>query len=296
MKQVGAGLASHLSGTVTTVCRCWRVERRDGVVLGFTDHDRDISFDGIAHEAASGLSASEMQQHSGLNADSQQVSGALISGRITEEDIRADRYDAASVAIWLVNWSNPDERMLERICTIGEISREDGAFRAELRGFAAALDQTRGRRFTRACDADLGDARCGISLALPMWSAQGEVVEIAGELLLRVSGIAAFASHHFSGGKLAFLSGSNQGLAIELAGHQLHQDTAMLALWKPPVFPTVAGDLVHLSAGCDKRFSTCRERFANQRNFRGFPHIPGNDFTLGYASSFDVFDGGALVP
>jgi len=33
---------------------------------------------------------------------------------------------------------------------------------------------------------------------------------------------------------------------------------------------------------CDKRFATCRDRFANGINFRGFPHIPGNDFVIAY--------------
>ncbi|MEL7480947.1 MAG: DUF2163 domain-containing protein [Pseudomonadota bacterium] len=31
---------------------------------------------------------------------------------------------------------------------------------------------------------------------------------------------------------------------------------------------------------CDQRFSTCVERFSNAENFRGFPHMPGNDAVL----------------
>ena len=31
---------------------------------------------------------------------------------------------------------------------------------------------------------------------------------------------------------------------------------------------------------CDQRFETCRDVFANAENFRGFPHLPGNDFIL----------------
>ncbi len=31
---------------------------------------------------------------------------------------------------------------------------------------------------------------------------------------------------------------------------------------------------------CDQRFETCRDVFANTENFRGFPHMPGNDFLL----------------
>ena len=44
-----------------------------------------------------------------------------------------------------------------------------------------------------------------------------------------------------------------------------------------------AGDTFVVTAGCDKRFDTCRARFNNAVNFRGFPHIPGNDFITSYA-------------
>jgi uncharacterized phage protein (TIGR02218 family) len=71
----------------------------------------------------------------------------------------------------------------------------------------------------------------------------------------------------------------------------------VIALWSPPVAPLLAGDAVTLTVGCDKRFDTCRDRFANALNFRGFPHIPGNDFVMGYAVSGETgLDGGTLTP
>jgi uncharacterized phage protein (TIGR02218 family) len=57
-----------------------------------------------------------------------------------------------------------------------------------------------------------------------------------------------------------------------------------------------AGDTFTVTAGCDKRFSTCRERFDNALNFRGFPHMPGNDFALSYARAGDHNDGGPVIP
>ena len=46
--------------------------------------------------------------------------------------------------------------------------------------------------------------------------------------------------------------------------------------------PIAAGDTFDVTAGCDKQFSTCHDKFANVVNFRGFPHIPGNDFVISY--------------
>jgi uncharacterized phage protein (TIGR02218 family) len=296
MKALNPALADHLAGEATTLCRCWRLTRRDGLVLGFTDHDRDLEFDGTLFVAQSGLNASEADQRLGLAAASQEIIGALLSERITEADIRADRYDGAQVETFLVNWNDVEERVLERASLIGEIMREDGAYRAELRSAAAALDQTQGRRFTRSCDAELGDARCGVNLAGPAWSANATVASVGGDLVIRLAGLSGFAADHFTGGRLTFLTGANSAMAVEIASHGVDAGGVSISLWKPPAFPVEAGDEVKVEAGCDKRFPTCRDRFSNRLNFRGFPHIPGNDFALGYAGRFDVFDGGALVP
>jgi hypothetical protein len=36
-------------------------------------------------------------------------------------------------------------------------------------------------------------------------------------------------------------------------------------------------------------------KFANGLNFRGFPHIPGNDFVLSYARAGNDNDGSAVI-
>jgi uncharacterized phage protein (TIGR02218 family) len=296
MRQMTDGLRSHLAGTATTLCLCWRLQRRDGVVQGFTDHDRDIDFGGTRYEAASGFSASDMEASLGLNADSQEVAGALSSASISEEDIAADRYDGARVEIYCVNWQAPEERILLRTLHVGGIAREDGLFRAELRGASAVLDQTSGRRFQRACDADLGDRRCRVDVSAAQWRGSGSILSVRAATAIEVSGIGGFAGGHFRGGRITFTSGRNTGQSVEIAGHSSAGGTVLLELWKPPGLPLAAGNAFTVRAGCDKSHATCRDRFANQANFRGFPHMPGNDFALGSATSFTIFDGGALIP
>lgn len=48
-----------------------------------------------------------------------------------------------------------------------------------------------------------------------------------------------------------------------------------------------------LSAGCDGAFATCRERFANTLNFRGFPYMTGNDVLQASPASEAIRDGGS---
>ena len=61
-----------------------------------------------------------------------------------------------------------------------------------------------------------------------------------------------------------------------------------------PVPPVSAA--VTLTAGCDKSFAACRDKFANPDNFRGFPHLPGNDAAYAYVTEGRDFDGEPLVP
>ncbi len=45
--------------------------------------------------------------------------------------------------------------------------------------------------------------------------------------------------------------------------------------------------------GCDQSFATCRDRFANTLNFRGFPYMVGNDVLQASPASEPVRDGGS---
>ncbi len=62
-------LAAHLAEGLTTVARAWQVTRKDGRRFGFTDHDLDLSFDGIVFRADTGMSAATVQQGTGLSVD-----------------------------------------------------------------------------------------------------------------------------------------------------------------------------------------------------------------------------------
>lgn len=293
MKTLPEGLAAHLAGGTTTLCRCWRLTRGDGAVLGFTDHDRDLVFDGIVHSAEGGLAASSDVAASGLAVGGFEIEGALTDDRLAAGELEGGVYDGAAVELWLVNWAAPDERVRLRRGTIGEVTRADGAFRAEVRAPTVDLDIVSGRLFQPRCDADLGDGRCGVDLGDPAYRLEAEVTSVHGRAGLSVSGLAGFADGWFAHGRLAFTSGANAGRAAEIKAHS--NATWRIDLWQPMAADILTGDQVVLTAGCDKRFATCAERFDNALNFRGFPHMPGNDAALASASAGGDNDGGRLA-
>ncbi|MEZ5841435.1 MAG: DUF2163 domain-containing protein [Hyphomicrobiales bacterium] len=294
MKTLPEGLAASLAGGATTHCRCWVVTRRDGAVLGFTDHDRSVALDGVVCEPASGFTASEATSELGLVVGGLEIDGALSSERITEDDLLAGHYDGAAVELWLVDWSAPANRLRLRRADIGEIERADGVFRAELRSLAHHLDQVHGRTYRFDCDADLGDSRCRIDTSLSTYRAAGTVLSTSGDHSLVVSGLSGFAAGWFAFGRLDWTSGANAGRAVEVAGHTRTGGSVVLDLWQAMSRPVAPTDAFVVTAGCDRRFSTCRDKFSNAKAFRGFPHMPGNDFALSYPRSGNANDGRSL--
>jgi uncharacterized phage protein (TIGR02218 family) len=294
MKTIDPALATHLAAGVTTLCRCWRVERKDGVVMGFTDHDRVLAFDGVTYQAASGFSASAIEDQLGLAVSNLDVEGALSSGAITEADLNAGRYDDAAITIFLVSWQDVSQRLILRSGYLGQVSRGTLAFNAELRGLAARLDQSAGRIFQRTCPWNLGDTHCGIDLNAPGRNGSGAVSQVFGAFDFATTGLGALAAGVFTRGRLVWTSGANDGLAVEVKSHSAAGATARISLFLPTPDPIQPGDTFTVTAGCDKRLETCRDRFSNVINFGGFPHIPGNDFALSYPNQGSGNNGGRL--
>lgn len=265
----------------TTHARAWAVTRRDGLALGFTDHDAEIAFEGITFRPRSGMAAGMLSQGTGLSVDNGEAVGLLSDEAISDADLRAGRWDGADIRLWEVDWTAPEARKLLFRGSLGEVTTSGARFRAELRGLTEPLNHPRGRVYHPRCAAVLGDRACGLDLTRPGLMAAGVVraVVAAGEWI--VEGVEAHDPGWFAHGRVVMQSGAAAGLAAALRADSVLADGARrLVLWAPPGMVPVAGDAVHLTAGCDKAGATCRLKFDNYLNFRGFPHLPPEDWLL----------------
>jgi uncharacterized phage protein (TIGR02218 family) len=292
MRQFGEDFAVHIASGATTLCWCWRILRTDGVALGFTDHDEALVFGGTEFAPAHGLDGGETVQKLGAQTETAEVLGVLYSDAISEDDIALGRYDGARVESWRVNWRDVGQRELIRVDTIGEITREDGVFRAELRSGQHAMNVPRGRIYQHMCDARLGDGQCGKNIETGAFRATAVVTAISGATSVAVSGLDGFDAGWFRHGVGRWVSGRRVGIEETIVRH----DGATLGFDRPVSDWVEIGDTLTVYAGCDKRFSTCGAKFGNAVNFQGFPHIPGNDFVLRYPGTEDRLDGGRIVP
>lgn len=263
MKTFPAALDTAIAQEVTTLAYGWYVLRTDGVEYGFTSLDRDIEIDGVTYLAATGFTPSAIETGAGLDVDDLEVSGILDSPAITEADLLAGLWDNALVRVFVFDYSAavPEPGPL-RIGTLGEVSVKTGRFVAELRGLAQRLQQTTGRVVSAACDADLGDARCGVTLA--SYTVSGTVTAVSSRRVFNGDTLPITA-----GGVLTFTSGANNGHAVEVK--TLAAPT--ISLLMPMPYDVAVGDTYSVSAGCDRDPATCRDVFSNLDNFRGFPFL-----------------------
>ena len=294
MKSFPQNFQSHLDSGTTTLAWCWRLTRNDGEIFGFTDHDRPLTFDGTTFEPESGFTASEIRSGSDLSVDAQEAEGVLTSDTITETDILDGRWDNATVEIWRVNWQEPSSRALLRRGAIGQLRRGRLHFMAEMRSLAHVLGQTIGRTYQASCDAALGDARCGVDLNDPVFKATGTVVALSGDRGFAASSLSGFADGWFALGTLQWLTGANTGRRAEILSHAISGVNVIVTLLEEPIRPIEVGNTLNIFAGCNKRFETCQTKFANAANFRGFPHIPGQNTIIRYAAKGDANAGAVL--
>ena len=271
-------LLDHLAGGITTTCLCWAVTRRDGVVMGFTDHDRDLVFEGMEFRAGTGLTARALQQVAGLAVDNSEAVGALSDAGVREEDLRAGRFDGAEVRQWLVNWQDVTARMMRFRGTLGEVVQAGGEFRAELRGLSEALNRTGGRVLQQGCDAVLGDARCGVDLGAEAFGGVFTLQALRERRVLVLPLEGGFEAGWFAQGRVQFVDGAAAGLGGSVKRDSWEPGLRVVEMWEEPGVLPAVGDRVRVQAGCDRLAATCREKFHNFSNFRGFPHVPDEDW------------------
>ncbi|MDG4649809.1 DUF2163 domain-containing protein [Roseibacterium sp. SDUM158017] len=288
------GLDAHLATGVTGIARCWKLTRRDGRTYGFTDHDRDLVFDGVTFRAGTGLSAASLSQSTGLAVDNTEAVGALSDAAVTEADIAAGRFDGAAIEAWSVQWADPANRVIQFRGTLGEVSRANGAFTVELRGLAEALNVARGRVHQKSCPAVLGDADCGFDLATPGYSVELPVASAEGARVFTFAQAGGFEARWFERGVVSVLDGAAAGLSGAIKRDRPETGGARrVELWDSLRAEVAPGDRLKLVAGCDKRMETCRLKFSNILNFRGFPDIPGEDWMLAHPTRLSVRTGGS---
>lgn len=266
-------MPSIAGGELTSIAWCWRLERRDGAGLALTSHDQALDRDGVSHAAGSGLTPAAITRTLGLEPGSSEVSGSLKTGALTEADLTAGRWNGARMQLTAVNWMDPAAAPITLLAgEIATVASSDGDFSAELMGAAARLEAPVCPATSAECRAQFGDKQCRVDLAGRSVRAAIIAVDAARLSLDRT------LDERFVLGRLRYVSGPNCGLETVV----LHVEGTNVTVRDLPRAEASVGNVVEIREGCDKRFETCVDRFANGINFRGEPHLPGTDLLTRY--------------
>lgn len=260
-----------------TVAVWWRIERRDGVALGLTGHDRDLVFAGLRHRTAPGMVPSAVRRTATFEPDSAEVKGALSHDAIGEADLAAGRFDGARVSMGLVDWETLEAQTLFS-GTIGSVGREGETFSAELQSIKQALARQVVPRTSPTCRAEFCGDGCALSAA--RFTRGAQLAEVSADRQwVKLAGVADGSDYAF--GWLRPVDGADAGIILRV---QSAQD-GWLVLERPLAVGAAAGLRVVLREGCDHTLATCADRFANGVNFQGEPFLPGNDLLTRYPAA-----------
>lgn len=284
-KSITSPLRSHIGQELTTLATCCRIDRRDGQIFAFTDHDKpitpvgiDADIDGLTYEAMGGYTPTESKQSSDLSVDGQELR-ILYSDDVVKGDLQAGVWDGAEFRVFTINWADYSLGILKGVRgQFGGITLSEDFCTVELRGMLDLLQQPNGRVYGAGCDADLGDSRCGIDLdSSDGYTVTGAVTGVTDASEFADSGRTE-ADDEYTFGFLTWTGGDNNGRSVEVADYAQSGGGFVLALPMPDAIQI--GDTYSVYSGCDKQFSTCKDKFSNAENFRGFPHVPQEDIAV----------------
>jgi uncharacterized phage protein (TIGR02218 family) len=266
-------MSSLSKGGISHLARCWKVIRRDGEVMGLTDHDADIQFDGVTFHANAGMIVSRLEKRLGFDDHGLDISGVLSHPIIRDIDLEEGLYDDADFSVWLVDWADANNRQLIFAGILGEVAHDGTSYRFSIRPNISKLEQVEGLVYQRSCSATLGDARCGLDLSQNRWRYTVQVSRIH-DYSLEVQGFNQ-ATGWFKNGRLLLADRYLRIRDDSLRGAAGAADSVLvLGLWDQVPASLSLGQSVVIEQGCDQAEETCRNRFGNYINFRGFANLP----------------------
>jgi uncharacterized phage protein (TIGR02218 family) len=251
-------------------------------ILGFTSWDSDITYDlgdgDLVYVAARGMSVSQVQGGSDGAVDHLEIKILTADAFINEEDIRAGKWNGASIRLFLLH---PDDltqgRLKLRRGTLGTVTIDQGLITAEFLGIIQHLSTTIGETVLATCSntfAGAVDSRgrgCGLDLAT--YTTAAEVTDWEPDTLTLYSDdLDGFADDDFTDGYLIFdeQPWDRYGVLV------FRQTEGGTKLKKQPPFAVTAGMTFTIVRGCAKTIEACTA-YDNVVRFRGFPYLKGND-------------------
>ena len=276
-KNFAPAFATAIASPVNAIATCCLITRKDGEKFGFTDWDRPIAIvGGFNCLPDGGFNPSDID--SDLSFRPMQISlESYYSGGITEADLASGQFDGAAVRVIRVDPYNLPSSLSATPLqydpvlrgTFGGMKLRDRTYLIEVQGLSKRLATKQGNSTQRHCRNGFCDEKCGLNIE--DWTNSLQVASPDTDRFFTSN--ASFADNYYTGGKLVWTSGANDGLSTMVV-YSSGQNIRLLD--RMPNIPQV-GDNFEVQAQCDKSRTTCQQTFGNTINFNGERDIPSND-------------------
>lgn len=276
MKTIPIALQTELDSPTPRLARCLRIVRRDGNVYRFTTGTRSLVIEGETYLPAYAFTPSDIATASDLDTDDLQVEGLLSSDTITEDDIRAGRWDFAAFRAFTVSWAAPGDGVKkDRAGRFGKVTVNRQTFVAEMLGMLECYNVGIGKITQPGCRANYGDAQC----TLVPTQVTGTVSLCETDFFTCRLDDRSEADAYFDEGVITFAHPTGL-LSYEV---KTYEQSMVTADWTGPGIVTkthiaydVTGCAYTMTEGCVRTHAACLER-NNVVNFRGEPWLRGVD-------------------
>lgn len=289
---IPSALLEHFQRDSSTLALLWAIERRDGLMIRGTEHDDDIQLEtaGSPSDELAGFYASnqsitlsDITSPTDMSVPNTEAEGTLqqqpytVISDLTVRDIEGGLLDMAPVWVMVCNWRDPGAGYaILRRGFLGEISRDsDQHYKTEVRGLAQLLSQTLLDTYSERCNVKrLGDERCKLDISALTTDVTVSSVETRARF--HVTGLGSHPEQYYGGGIIRGLTGANQDIEREIKRDNTGGSLGFISLWDEFPLDITAGDTFVVEPGCARDIGTCRDKFDNVVNFRGWGAlIPG---------------------
>lgn len=266
----------------------WKVTPVYGSAVRVTPHDVELTIAGEVYTPMGGADPSTVRRQGQLREHDREFRGVIDSAAITAEDLMAGRWNGAAIDEYTIDWSTPWAGHLRRASyRVAEVTFDGQMWRAATVGLVQYLRGPRGDLYGRHCRHEWGVVRpdgdgCPVvASSYTTTSAASGFGDGGRKLQIRASSISgSLADGYFALGKFTVTSGANAGQVRDVKSYT--QATREIELQYPLPRAMAVGDTFTVTAGCDRRAATCRDKFGVfETGFGGYDTMPGTDFVLG---------------
>jgi len=194
---------------------------------------------------------------------------------IAASELIGGLYDYADMEIGVVNWETR-ECMALFFGNVGTIELREQSFLTELRSAKSLLEKDLVPRTSPNCRAVFCGRGCNLSAAHFTITKKAVEIDVEANLVK----FEVVDPKLFVEGGLRFVDGPQTGLSFAI----LEATNRGFVLDRPVATETPIGSRARLTQGCSHSLDECATRFGNAINFRGEPHLPGNDLLARFGS------------